>query len=633
MEHGILGVQFLSTLVTEMSRPDVHMLGLTRHRQIMGSFREKCLRDVFTTSVTLLQKTVSAGQGMTPEQHLSFLKALLQLNRACLNFDFYGSSVDDSVDDQRTVQVPSEWREIIINPATLQLFFNVYVNFGPPASSEALACLVLLASVRRTLFQSQQRLEYIGRLLYFINEIFRTSHGLNDPENYHQFCRLLARVQTNFQLSDLLKTDHYNDCVQSVAGFTIQSLQHWQWAANSIHYLLALWERIITAMTYVHADKPLFIEKYCPQVTEAYIQSRISSVEVIIRDNLENPLDNLDEVLLQMKQFSVISRCDFEKSSSRLIQLFDPVCMSLEQVLAQGTPEPMVFRVLEGQLTWLTLMISAIIGGRRVNSPHEVYDTYDAELISRVLKVMNLLDARLNQGQCDSENMEFAILNFLHNYRVCFIGETTVGRYSRLYAQLAINTGLADEADVTNVIVSKIVTNLKCWCNSEVVIKKSLQLLSDICQGYTTLRRLIKSEVVLFMLANHSEEHFPFLAQVKDTRHRTDFYGSLGRIVASDVTNDNTVVLETFLEAFTHTLSWLTNAVAMNLSPMEQQQARRLIIGIARDLRGILGAVVSKPGFAMLFDWMFPNLLQVQIALSLLLVVAACCLMLLPCWQ
>jgi hypothetical protein len=41
----------------------------------------------------------------------------------------------------------------------------------------------------------------------FIQNIFQTQKGLDNPDNYHQFCRLLARLKTNFQLSELVSVD------------------------------------------------------------------------------------------------------------------------------------------------------------------------------------------------------------------------------------------------------------------------------------------------------------------------------------------------------------------------------------------------------------------------------------------
>ncbi len=150
-----------------------------------------------------------------------------------------------------------------------------------------------------------------------------------------------------------------------------------------------------------------------------------------MRDGLEDPLDSMDEVLLQLKQFSVIARCEFEKTSTFLLQCFDPVFLSLEQVLALGVPDPAVFRVLDGQMTWLILLTGATIGARRTISAQEIFDVYDAELISRVIKVMTMLNARLTQGHCDSEHIEFAIINFIHNFRLSF-NDAMTSRYAKM---------------------------------------------------------------------------------------------------------------------------------------------------------------------------------------------------------
>jgi len=73
----------------------------------------------------------------------------------CLSYDFVGTSLDESTEDIGTIQVPSSWRALIEEPATMQLLFEVYKSSGPPVSSVALECLVRLASVRRSLFASE----------------------------------------------------------------------------------------------------------------------------------------------------------------------------------------------------------------------------------------------------------------------------------------------------------------------------------------------------------------------------------------------------------------------------------------------------------------------------------------------
>lgn len=60
-------------------------------------------------------------------------------------------------------------------------------------------------------------------------------------------------------------------------------LQHWEFAPNSVHYLLSLWQRLAASVPYVKATEPHLLETYTPEVTKAYITSRLESVHVILR--------------------------------------------------------------------------------------------------------------------------------------------------------------------------------------------------------------------------------------------------------------------------------------------------------------------------------------------------------------
>ena len=74
-----------------------------------------------------------------------------------------------------------------------------------------------------------------------------------------------------------------NFLLQLMAKFTVESLQMWQFAPNSIHYLLSLWQRMVASVPYVKATEPHLLETYTPEVTQAYIRSRLESVSVVIR--------------------------------------------------------------------------------------------------------------------------------------------------------------------------------------------------------------------------------------------------------------------------------------------------------------------------------------------------------------
>ena len=57
----------------------------------------------------------------------------------------------------------------------------------------------------------------------------------------------------------------------------------WQFAPNSVHYLLSLWQRMVASVPYVKATEPHMLETYTPEVTKAYITSRLDSVALVLR--------------------------------------------------------------------------------------------------------------------------------------------------------------------------------------------------------------------------------------------------------------------------------------------------------------------------------------------------------------
>ncbi|KAI8033655.1 hypothetical protein M5D96_013609, partial [Drosophila gunungcola] len=213
--------------------------------------------------------------------------------------------------------------------------------------------------------------------------------GLGNPDNYHEFCRLLARLKSNYQLGELIAVPCYPEAIELIAKFTVQSLHLWLFAPNSVHYLLTLWQRMVASVPYVKSPDPHFLGTYTPEVIKAYIDSRLDAVPLIVRDNLEDPLDDLCMVQQQLEQLSVIER--------------------------RPTPNanPIDITIHELQLTWLVYIIgSAIVGRLSVTS--DEHDTMDAELVIRVLQLMSLTDARLPQAGC--EKLELAILSFLDQF-------------------------------------------------------------------------------------------------------------------------------------------------------------------------------------------------------------------------
>merc|ERR1719210_1896521 len=153
-------------------------------------------------------------------------------------------------------------------------------------------------------------------------------------DSYPESIQLMAKFTSNYQLGELVMVDSYQESIQLMAKFTVGSLQMWQFAPNSIHYLLSLWQRMVASVPYVKATEPHLLETYTPEVTQAYITSRLESVAVVIRDGLEDPLDDTGMVTQQLDQLSVIGRCEYGKTCQLLVQLFDQAASSYQEMIS-----------------------------------------------------------------------------------------------------------------------------------------------------------------------------------------------------------------------------------------------------------------------------------------------------------
>ncbi|CAG0919166.1 unnamed protein product [Notodromas monacha] len=624
VEYCIVGVRLMTAITSEMNqlRESEVTRSVTKHRKIAASFRDTHLHDIFNLSCTLLRTALGNSKNMdfNEEKHHSLMKHLLKLTLHCLTFDFIGTSIDESSDDMLTVQIPTSWRPTFLDPATLQLFFDLYAALPSSLSPLALSCIVQLASVRRSLMSNAERAKFLNHMVSGVRNILQTLCGMSDQANYHEFCRLLARLKSNYQLGELVVVDNYPEFIESIAKFTIQSLQLWQFAPNSVHYLLSLWQKMVASVPYVKATEPHLLEVYTPEVTQAFIKSRIESVPVIMKDGLEEPLDDPGPIEGQLEQISTIARLDYGKTCTLLVQLFDQTAGEYESaasIVLRSAPDSTAavaakkeISVKERQLTWLVYVIGAAIGGRMSFSTNDEHDSMDGELVCRVLQLMRLSDSRLPEG---SMRLELAILSFMEQFRKIYVGDQ-VQKTSKVYRRLSETLRLNDESMVLSVFIRKIITNLRYWSTCENIVRATLSLLSDLSVGYSSVRRLVRLEEVGFLLANHTPAHFPFLGTSPDLppsqlRPRTTFYTALGRLLLVDLGEDEDK-FEQFMLPLTSAMEELSKIMletSIVRSNEEMEGAKKALIGFARDLRGIAFAFNSKPSYAMLFDWFYPE--------------------------
>lgn len=599
--HYSIGLKMLNQLVSEMSQPNQGM-SLTNHRKVACSFRDQSLFQIFQISLTSLHQLKS-----DEDMQVSVLRELaLSLSLKCLSFDFVGTSVDESSEEFGTVQIPSSWKPVIQDPSTLQIFFDYYSITEPPLSKEALECLVRLASVRRSLFTDDPaRSQFLAQLMRGTKEILQTGQGLADHDNYHEFCRLLGRFKVNFQLSELLSVEIYTDWIHLVAEFTTKSLQSWQWASNSVYYLLGLWSRLVTSVPYLKGDTPSLLDETVPKITEGFITSRFSSVQGGFSDDLsDNPLDNIELLQDQLECFPYLCRFQYGSSSVYIIKIMEPILQAYTERARLPTHGDVdELSVIEGQIAWIVHIIAAILKVRQTTCcSTESQELIDAELAARVLQLINITDSGLHSqryGEISKQRLDRAILTFFQNFRKSYVGDLAM-HSSKLYTRLSELLGIHDHLVLLNIIVGKIATNLKCYTECEEVIEHTLSLFLELASGYMTGKLLLKLDSIKFIISHHTRENFPFLEDNRCSHSRTTFYYTLGYLIFME---DSPVKFKSSMEPLLQVM------IGLKTTPdaaFRSDAVKYAFIGLMRDLRGIAMATNSRRTYGLLFDWLYP---------------------------
>ncbi len=517
--------------------------------------------------------------------------------------------------------------------------------------------VILLASVRRSLFPTDKdRAAFLGRLITGIREMLSKQTGLQHQDNYHQFCRLLGRLKANYQLSELVKTDGYMEWLELAASFTVQSIRNWQYSTNSIHYLLSLWGRLVAAVPYVRPETGAqghvqHLEKQVLLVVETYIESMCGSVEAVLRSDgvYENPLDDYGSLREQMDRLPVICRFQYGPVAQMILAKFDPLLAQYRDLTGRLGTQPTAsapndvqqsMAIIEGQLTWLTYMVGAIVGGHSWSSAHmgEGEEAIDASLSRRALQLAQGMDYRLTSsngaGRADSQ-LEQALLFYFGNFRRVYMfmwdqmsGNSSSGVSSlggdtlsvgmivakldsapstkqKVYLRMFEQLGMGDHTVVANIIVTKMGNNLKYWPEDQEIVSKTLDLFHDMAGGYSSSKLLLTLETVRFLAKNHTSDHFPFLSQPGNVRQRTTFHATLTRLLLSPNGEEKLgLTFEQFLEPI---MSVLAKLGTLSPQDLRSENCRAPLIGVFRDLRGIAASLHNRKTYSSLFEILHPQ--------------------------
>ncbi|CAI2183999.1 8336_t:CDS:10 [Funneliformis geosporum] len=605
VDHRIVGLQVLSTIVSEMNQQTPR--NMARQRKTAIGFRDSQLLDIFRLGLVVLRQILNGETVFTNERKVK--EYCLTLLRNCLAFDFIGTTPDESGEDVGSIQVSSSWRSTIEDPTFLQTIFEAYKRFQPPHSSQVMEVLVQISSIRRSLFNEEERSKFLHALMQGISEIIISSIGLSDLNNYHEFCRLLSRFRSTYQWNEITEKSGYSDWIDFVADFTIKGFNSWQFVPNSVQYLLTFWSKMYSSAGRSRPGSPNKLNMISSKLTAAYISSKIQSVEQILDGSIDDPLENEDALMDDLEMFSNIARNKYDESQKSINDVFQPIFNQYKELYTQvnvgivNSSYTQFFDTIETKFAWLMYMIGGMIGGRQTYISTEDQDLIDGELTCQILQLMNM-NEQWNAPRTSGsgyEKFELALVYFFQQFRKSYIGESAQ-RVSKVYSKLS-DIGYNDQSMLLNAIIQRIAKNLEGWGHSSKIIQRSVSLFNDLAGGYSSVRILRKLDIVQYILRNHTIKNFPFLDTSNNLRSRMVYYSALSRILFAEDNVERD--FEDFVKPWDITLTEL--GAFNSLNAFRQPTVKATISGIFRDLRGFLSAIQSKKNFLVFFEWFYPQ--------------------------
>lgn len=621
--HWVLGLEIYTDLTTDM-QPQIGP-SMSRYRRTALCFRDTALPNIFTVGVQTLQQLVNGQVNVADKgEERRLTKQVLQLTCNCLSFDFMGTIPDETSDEQSTVMVPHSW-SMLREEGIPKLFFDTFSRSctysWPECAQLCLQCLVLLAALRRSFFQREEdRTRLLASMMQGTTGVLASKMGLQDPQCYHELCRLLGKINATHQLHELCASEQFQSWIEQVYSFTMDSLRHWEVMPNSKHYLLGFWAAMVSPVILLQDKAPKVLEAYIQQVTVAYIESRLFMAEASAApDNCCDWDDPLEDEVLRAEQLEVLSnlgRCRYQDTAQHIMKHFEEASRLGQQGLI---PQ----HVFEKKMTWIVYMMGALVGAhataKAARTDTECAPTHvvNGELAGRIFRLVNLTD----QQKTPSENLELAYLYFLEQFRKVYIGEQAKQVVQQQVSErLATVLGLEDENAVLGLLINKIGNNLQQRYGLESVVKKTLALFHELAAGINIVhasdrsphlivsgRLLLKNDMVKYILTNHASPQFGFLAHsLQYGKYRTIYYHTLGRLLFMDI-RDNKEAFDKFMEPQGVILNTLWQQSLVGPQMLRQDSCKGPLIGLCRDLRGIGLACASCEPYSMLFDWLVDN--------------------------
>jgi len=124
-------------------------------------------------------------------------------------------------------------------------------------------------------------------------------------------------LKTSYQLVELVRTPNFTGWLNKARDFTLETIRQWDARMNSIHYLLAMWSRMVAALPYLKTDLPeaaaqaQVLRSCVMNVVEFFIRTMLESSDAVAIQGYDDPLEDEGSLKDTMERLPVVARLQY----------------------------------------------------------------------------------------------------------------------------------------------------------------------------------------------------------------------------------------------------------------------------------------------------------------------------------
>ena len=377
-----------------------------------------------------------------------------------------------------------------------------------------------------------------------------------------------------------------------------------------MHYLLGFWTVLVAPAASMGVKAPAQVKQYLEQLLVLFLDGRIK-LSTCEDGESTDPLE--DETLLyeQLDVVTTLSKHNLNPASSLLTRALDSASDERKIVWIVY----LLGAVVSGQIESLTprgrsASLDDSDGPSMVTAAPTVSPEYMTvgDMIKRVVSLM----ARTDQQPAGrvSEELEMAYLFFMDQFKKLYLSEQAkitalVTPRSEGTSRLCLAVGVASDADLIDLFVGKIFGNLEKRQSMELVVKKTLGFANDFVAGTSAVyiddgrgpctsmvNAVAANARMKHILAHHESIDFGRI----DKNYNTVYYSLVFKVLFAE----KTPIDWTYFSS-------LFSQIAQNGITTKSAQQGKLIVTLARNLKGVSLAATSAETYNQLFKYLVDN--------------------------